>query len=260
MDLSSRDFVDTVLSESDIYRLQGILRNVESAVKLRVGTDPMDFYLRHVSEHEMRTVESLVMSRKLVLNKMFQATAHEMEIFVSQNNRLLDLTNRMYHRTAQMYRMSLANMSMYLDGEDWDVEGKLVYSYNDSNSVLKYEEDRIYQSDFDYMIELVSLLMEKSRHRVVEIESAIVSYSPEFVPSMTEEELGCVNTLDDGETWAEGCLMRPELDSVCVCHAVHDICTHKDYSIPDLLRMDDFFVDVCLTNSARNKTNYDGKK
>ena len=54
--------------------------------------------------------------------------------------------------------------------------------------------------------------------------------------------------------------MRPELDSVCVCHAVHDICTHKDYSIPDLLRMDDFFVDVCLTNSARNKTNYDGKK
>ena len=70
-----------------------------------------------------------------------------MEIFVSQNNRLLDLTNRMYHRTAQMYRMSLANMSMYLDGEDCDVEGKLVYSYNDSNSVLKYEEDRIYQSD-----------------------------------------------------------------------------------------------------------------
>lgn len=158
MDLSSRDFVDTVLSESDIYRLQGILRNVESAVKLRVGTDPMDFYLRHVSEHEMRTVESLVMSRKLVLDKMFQATAHEMEIFVSQNNRLLDLTNRMYHRTAQMYRMSLANMSMYLDGEDCDVEGKLVYSYNDSNSVLKYEEDRIYQSDFDYILNSATLL------------------------------------------------------------------------------------------------------
>ena len=165
----------------------------------------------------------------------------------------------MYHRTAQMYRMSLANMSMYLDGEDCDVEGKLVYSYNDSDSVLKYEEDRIYQSDFDYMIELVSLLMEKSRHRVAEIESVIVSYRPGCNPSITDEELDCVNTLDDGETWAEGCLMRPELDSICICHAVHDICTHKDYSIPDLLRMDDFFVDVCITNSARNKTEYDGE-
>lgn len=109
------------------------------------------------------------------------------------------------------------------------------------------------------MIELVSLLMEKSRHRVAEIESAIVSYRPGCNPSMTDEELDCVNTLDDGETWAEGCLMRPELDSICICHAVHDICTHKDYSIPDLLRMDDFFVDVCITNSARNKTEYDGE-
>ena len=95
MNFSSRDFVDTVRNESDIYKLQGMLRSVESAVKLHVGTDPMDFYLRHVGGQEMRTVESLVMSRKLVLDKMFQATQREMEIFVKQNNRLLDLTNQM---------------------------------------------------------------------------------------------------------------------------------------------------------------------
>ena len=259
MDLSSRDFVDAVRNESDIYKLQDILRHVESAIKLQVGTDPMDFYLCHVGEQEMWTVEGLVMSRKLVLDKMFQATPHEIDLFVRQNMRLLDLTNQMYHRTAQMYRMSLANMSLYIDGDDCDVEGKLIYSYNDIDSVLKYEEDRIYQSDFEYMIELVCLLMEKSRHRVAEIESAIVLYRQECDPSMTDEELDCINTLDDGETWAEGCLMRPELNSICICHAVHDICTHKDYSIPDLLRMDNFFVDVCITNSARNKTEYYGE-
>ncbi len=93
MNFSSRDFVDTVRNESDICKLQGMLRSVESAVKLQVGTAPMDFYLRHVGGQEMRTVESLVMSRKLVLDKMFQATQREMEIFVKQNNRLLDLTN-----------------------------------------------------------------------------------------------------------------------------------------------------------------------
>ena len=95
---------------------------------------------------------------------------------------------------------------------------------------------------------------------------AIVNYG---IIGLIQLELGYAESADisneeamalyDGETWAEGCLMRPELDSVCVCHAVHDICTHKDYSIPDLLRMDDFFVDVCITNSARNKTEYDGE-
>ena len=29
-----------------------------------------------------------------------------------------------------------------------------------------------------------------------------------------------------------------------MCHAVHDICTHKNYSIPDLLRMNTFEVSV----------------
>lgn len=258
MDLYSRDFVDMVRNESDIYKLQDFLRNVESAIKSQVGTVPMDFYLRYVSEQEMKIVESLIMRRKLILDNMFQATLHEIDLFVKQNERLLDLTNQMYHRTAQIYRMSLANMKMYLDGDDCEVEGKLIYSYNDSDSVLKYEEDKIYQSDFDYMIELVSLLMEKNRHRVAEIECAIISYNPESLPSMTDKKLDCVDTLDDGVTWAEGCLMRPELDSICVCHAVHDICTHKDYSIPDLLRMDDFFVDVYLTNSVRHKIEYDG--
>lgn len=258
MDLYSKDFVDMVRNESDIYRLQIFLRNVESAIKSQVGTAPMDFYLRYISEQEMKIVESLIMRRKLILNKMFQATLHEIDLFVKQNERLLDLTNQMYHRTAQIYRMSLANMKMYLDCDDCEVEGKLIYSYNDSDSVLKYEEDKIYQSDFDYMIELVSLLMEKNRRRVADIECAIISYNPESLPSMTDKKLDCVDTLDDGVTWAEGCLMRPEFDSICVCHAVHDICTHKDYSIPDLLRMDDFFVDVYLTNSVRHKIEYDG--
>ena len=33
---------------------------------------------------------------------------------------------------------------------------------------------------------------------------------------------------------------------VVVCHAVHDICTHKPYSIPDLLRLNDFWVEAHL--------------
>lgn len=58
---------------------------------------------------------------------------------------------------------------------------------------------------------------------------------------MTDEQLQCVDVWDDGVTWAEGHLRRAELEHIVVCHAVHDICTHKPYSIPDLLRLNDFW-------------------
>jgi hypothetical protein len=58
--------------------------------------------------------------------------------------------------------------------------------------------------------------------------------------------VGRVDFGDDGVTWAEGHLRRPELEHVVVCHAVHDICTHKPYSIPDLLRLNDFWVEAHL--------------
>ena len=52
------------------------------------------------------------------------------------------------------------------------------------------------------------------------------------------------NRMDDGTTWAEAWLRHPKLDHLVICHAVHDICTHKNYSIPDLLRMNTFEVSV----------------
>ena len=42
-------------------------------------------------------------------------------------------------------------------------------------------------------------------------------------------------------------MSRSELEDICICHAVHDICTHKPYSIPDLLRMNDFWVEAEVT-------------
>ena len=62
----------------------------------------------------------------------------------------------------------------------------------------------------------------------------------------TDEQLQCVDVWDDGVTWAEGHLRRPELKHIIVCHAIHDICTHKPYSIPDLLRLNDFWVEAHL--------------
>lgn len=48
--------------------------------------------------------------------------------------------------------------------------------------------------------------------------------------------------LDDGTTWAEGCLDLPQFKDIVVCYAVHDLCTHKNYSVPDLLRLNTYNI------------------
>ena len=56
--------------------------------------------------------------------------------------------------------------------------------------------------------------------------------------------------LDDGVSWAEGPLRIPQLDHICVCHLVHALCTHQNYSIPDLLSMTTYGFDYQLICSV----------
>ena len=38
-----------------------------------------------------------------------------------------------------------------------------------------------------------------------------------------------------------------EIDDIVICHAVHQLTDHQLYSIPDLLRLNDFWAEVNLT-------------
>ena len=63
---------------------------------------------------------------------------------------------------------------------------------------------------------------------------------------MTDKELGCTNELDDGTTWAEAWLRIPQLKHIIVCYALHALVTHQNYSIPDVLRINDYKIEVTL--------------
>ena len=57
---------------------------------------------------------------------------------------------------------------------------------------------------------------------------------------------------------AEGVFDREEFKDICICHAVHELCQHKMYSIPDLLRMNDFWCEVRVTHQLLSDR--DGKR
>lgn len=42
-------------------------------------------------------------------------------------------------------------------------------------------------------------------------------------------------------------MRNPKLEHIIVCHALHALCTHMSWSIPDVLRINDLSIEVKLT-------------
>ena len=176
---------------------------------------------------------------------MFFATSEEI-IRLKQVNSLLDeLTKKMYHRTASLYRTLLSSYRDEEFDDDYEILGTLKcnvdYDSEDGSygTVLKLENDEFYGSDFGYMIALINGMQDSEN--IVECH---IGYKETHTLNMSEKELNCYDYWDDGISWNEGQLNRKELEHICICYATHVICVHNEYSLSDLLRLNDFWVEV----------------
>ena len=247
MDLYAEDLTDYIYQENDVEKIRTLLLEVEAEIKKLMGEQERgSLELRYIGATQIEKIQDLVSTRSLILNRMFQATSQEIKRFEAVNELLNSLTKKMYHRMANLYRTLIDSPKDESFDDDYVVSGTLKYVYNDEDSILILSEDGYYCSDFAYMIELIYYLLEDYNGGLPEIEECSCNYSPKNTSDMTDEQLHCVDVWDDGVTWAEGHLRRPELEHIIVCHAIHDICTHKPYSIPDLLRLNDFWVEAHL--------------
>ena len=114
--------------------------------------------------------------------------------------------------------------------------------YGDDDAVVKLENDDYYGSDFQYMIHLLDELMSAGRYKTDILNGVFGTFG-----GATEDGYKQINNmLDDGDSWDECSLHKPEFADICVCYAMHALHTHQDYSLPDILRMDDFVVKVHL--------------
>lgn len=127
--------------------------------------------------------------------------------------------------------------------DDYEIEGSLRFSFNGEESVLKLDDDSHYSSDFTQMMELLNVLI----HRKTDLHplECIDLHSP---------------SLDDGQSWDEYPFRgRKEFDDITICYAIHNFTSHLGYSIPDLIRMNDFWAEVHLTIQSittQNGTRY----
>lgn len=240
---------EEISSDKRVKQLRRKLRKVERQILKITGEEPDRASWRY-SQKRIEQICELISDRCYLLNQLFAATPAEVERMERVNARLYDLTKKMYRRSAGLYRQLLTRLRNEDFDDDISIEGALKFSRNDRSSVLELENDAYYGSDFYRMLSVIDWLFRSEysdfEFGIEEIESCGKSLDRSDTPDMTDKELGFDDWLDDGTTWAEGWLRLPVLDHICICHAVHDVCTHKHYSIPDLLRMNDFWCEVTV--------------
>ena len=218
-----------------------VLQNVEQCVKRIVNCD-LDYspFLRYLSENEHDVIDLLMGIRYVVLNEMMlHPTPAEVERFRYQNDKLFKLTQEYYAQCRNMWRTLFHTPYKVDDRYCYEVEGVLRFEYGDDDAVVKLENDDYYGSDFQYMIHLQDELIYK-------MDSLLNGVFGLFVGATEDGYKQINNMLDDGDSWDECSLHKPEFADICVCYAMHALHTHQDYCLPDILRMDDFVVKVHL--------------
>lgn len=234
--------VDTLPADKRAAILRGKLRKVESQILKKA--DYLDTLHWVFDNEQVEQMEDLLSDRCYLLNQMFRATPTEVERFERINDMLYRLTQKLHAKTASVYRELIKYAPDPDFDDDIEVDGFILFNYDsDADSVLRLDDDDYYGSDFDKMLHIYSWILRDDWQNLCWV---FKSFSPEDTSAMSDTELGIKNTLDDGTTWAEGWLRNPALEHICICHTVHDICTHKHFSIPDLLRLNDFWCEVSV--------------
>ena len=198
-------------------------------------------------------LKGLLAQRCKLMNQMFECTPEDVDAFRQVNDRLNDLTKKMHAKALSLYQAILKQGYDPEFDDDITVEGTLRYVFNDeSGSVVWTEEERrfevfnAYGSDFAAMLDILYDLYEDGCDP--ECDFSQVSFSLSHKPEMPASEFGLDDFMDDGQSWNEAPLNLPEFKDICICHAVHNFCCRKSYSIPDLLRMNDFWIDIKITH------------
>ena len=233
------------MTRANEYLRKNVL-NVEAQLKAIVGDCIEKWFATPRSECEYRQLTELLCRRRILLDEMFVATTEEIERMEQVNARLSDLTNKLFARTEELYHKMMATTYDPAFDNDVDVEGTLKFEMNDTDSILPMSNDDYYGSDFAFVFEVIACLYTHNYLRREEIEFSYCLPST-YKADMSREELRTADNLNDGKTWYEACQPAANmLSHLCICHAIYDLNMHKPYSIPDILRMNDFTVEVTV--------------
>lgn len=223
-----------------VERLKIKLHKIEGSIRKIIGKDdPDEIFLKNISNYNIKRLEKLLYKRCIILNNLFQETDEEMNHFIKLNDHLLYLRNELYRRTTLMKSTIVTDHNF---DDDYEIEGTLKFCYNSQESIVKLSNDTFYETDFAYMISVLSAFYYFKKD-----ENIGFSIGPDDI-----------NILDDGNSWDFPVFLSNKFNDIVVGYAPYCLCYHKHYAIPDFVRLNDFCADVTLI--VQSMTNQNGER
>lgn len=228
-------------NEINPEKLRKELQTIESDIKDIVGPRKENFWVDIPANIDRENLGNLLRSRRYCLNMLFRKDQKELEHFKKVNDMLRVLTDRMYKKSARIYRQYLISGIDKAFDDDFMINADLRFSYNGEESIVKLGDEEYYGSDFHYMINIICDLC---ADKPFVGASLTKGFRKSDKPEMSDKELELDNEMDRF-CWGELKLSIPELEEIEICCAVNEICVYDNgYSVPDLLRMNDFWCEV----------------
>lgn len=229
-------------SDKKTTSLKSFIHDIEADM-LDITGDVLDYSnrkIRELSSDQFDLLDSLLSMRSWALNNLFEVHCSDEEVrrFAAVNDKLYDMTERMYER-ARMVNELVKTMPLHEKDDDVELEARLRFWEDGASSVLEIEDDGYYGSDFLRMIVLLAII-DRDYKCYDEIERANVC--PRLVDGRVISDNDITNDLDDGTTWAEACMRHPKLDKLVICHTVHG-CS-AGYEIVSFKDMAAFATDI----------------
>ena len=190
---------------------------------------------RCVSDDKGAYLVKLIEERKEALDALFQATPNEVMRMDKLNGRLKAITRQMHERVAIVNEDA---SKIFVDG-NFEVEGNLNYNPNAADAIIQVANDEYYGSDFAKIHQVIDTLFDQG---YLPIKCA------DFVRASD-----LVNDFDDGrwETAYEDWQPQAEkLKYINICFAIHSLNAYHPYSIPDILRMNNFEITVTIKQTV----------
>ena len=240
------------LNALDFEGLKRELLKIEADIKKVIGPSP-DWYFSNKCRNRNRFDRKLINlfeRRKSVLNRMLLKTDDEKRRFTALDEMLHDMTKKMYRRTANLYRSTIANGD---EAYDYNVDGWISYDiyFDDEELGTKVlDSDDVYGSDFKYM--MMSAFCQMGLTAEPQIVSCIIGHEKEHTPDVTDEELDMVDPFD-GEDWHATHYVQHPLCDHHICYATHRLMDRSLLSVPDILRIGWFEVESQITSQYMRK-------
>lgn len=181
--------------------------------------------LNKESSHSKEELEDLLYERQRILNKAFIINEKNLERLSKVNEYLRTLTIKLFNRVEEFSnKLDLLNDNS--DFSDYELEGTLTFSYNDKDSILEFDDDDQYGSDFHSMINIIDDVDSQNLCFTIYQHTLYDNESRDFY----------INS---------DCKEYPWWDiPLHIYYATHWFCSHSLYSLPDLIRLNDFWVEV----------------